>query len=426
MNITLCISGLTSYIGGAERSLIELANSLNAKGYNITIINCENNNRKESSLFYPVVSDINLITFNTFSKEYKTRKLFSNRFYHVRLSKKNLHLRVLQKEINIIFFNGLSGITKRRASKNYDNKLMANHKTFEWIQNHKHEIKLWRKNILKSKPDIVISFMQKTFVCVTFAISSKKIKHIIAHRIDPAHSTNMYNDKSLKHLIEYAVELSYKNVIQSELYSNYFSIYAQKKTIVIPNPIVPIINNREALVEKRKIILGVGRYHPQKNFSLLIRAFHQISHKFPEWEIQLYGDDNGEKELLINLVTELSMCNKIHINDPISTLEEKYDESSIFVLPSLFEGFSRALGEAMAHGLPCLVLQECLHNNYMITNGAFGMASRNDSKVFAQDLELLMKDKDLREKFGSNAKSYALNFLPENIYNQWESIIRSN
>lgn len=103
-------------------------------------------------------------------------------------------------------------------------------------------------------------------------------------------------------------------------------------------------------------ILYVGNIEPRKNISRLIKSFHllkninrQINHK-----LVIVGGKGWLYEEIFNLISDLKMKDDI-IFTGFVTNEEKtsfYKNASLFIFPSLYEGFGIPILEAMSVGTP--------------------------------------------------------------------------
>jgi glycosyltransferase involved in cell wall biosynthesis len=69
--------------------------------------------------------------------------------------------------------------------------------------------------------------------------------------------------------------------------------------------------------------------------------------------LHIYGkfDENLGLE---QLAKDLKIEKQVFFHLPEKNIEEKYAESSIFVLSSRYEGFGMVLIEAMSFGIPCV------------------------------------------------------------------------
>ncbi|MFP4572281.1 MAG: glycosyltransferase [Desulfobacterales bacterium] len=104
--------------------------------------------------------------------------------------------------------------------------------------------------------------------------------------------------------------------------------------------------------EEPPVILGCGRLCPQKNFSLLIRAFADLRKK-RRARLMILGE--GElRENLEAIIRELGMEHDISLPGFVSNPYAYMSKSSLFVLSSNWEGLPGVLVQAMACGSPVI------------------------------------------------------------------------
>jgi sugar transferase (PEP-CTERM/EpsH1 system associated) len=111
--------------------------------------------------------------------------------------------------------------------------------------------------------------------------------------------------------------------------------------------------NKLGLKQKDMVIGSVGRLSPVKNYSLLIRAFHDVARHDLNVKLMIVGD-GSEKESLLSLIRELELQNRVLLLGHRSDVSELLCAMDIFVLSSISEGVSLALLEAMATALPAV------------------------------------------------------------------------
>ncbi|MBH07760.1 MAG: hypothetical protein CMP71_01495 [Flavobacteriales bacterium] len=114
-------------------------------------------------------------------------------------------------------------------------------------------------------------------------------------------------------------------------------------------------NDKIKFLKEKKFILCVGKLSPRKNFSSVIKAFNLIKNSFDHHLIAVGGDgwDFKKSKQYIN---SLKLQNRVHMIGFVSDelLRYLYTKASVFVYPSLFEGFGLTILEAMACQCPVI------------------------------------------------------------------------
>lgn len=155
---------------------------------------------------------------------------------------------------------------------------------------------------------------------------------------------------------------------------------------------------------KNKIIcLAVGRHTAYKGFKYLIQAAHLLDDRF-----QIYIMGKGEETE--RLKAEAGNDRKIHFLGLVNDAELKgyLTAMDIFCFPSITknEAFGLALAEGMYYGKPAVTFTIPGSGvNYVCLNGEDGIEVPNrDVKAYAQALQKLASNPELRERYGRNGK----------------------
>lgn len=137
------------------------------------------------------------------------------------------------------------------------------------------------------------------------------------------------------------------------------------------------------------------------------------------WTLDIYGQ--GDQTDYRQLMAELGIdSNRCHLNGPVEDVVKAYQESSIFVLSSRFEGFGMVLIEAMACGLPVVSFDCPAGPDEIITDGVDGLlVPSGDVHALAEKLMVLMSDDNLRRRLGQQARQTAQRYEMTTIANQW-------
>ena len=151
-------------------------------------------------------------------------------------------------------------------------------------------------------------------------------------------------------------------------------------------------------------ILWIGRFVPGKGVEYLIDAFNILVKEYPNLEILMVG--NGPlKEKVKHKIYKLNLNKNIILKEfvPNIKLPELYQNSDIFVLPSLSEGVPRTMLEAMACGLPivCTELPQLVD----IVKECGVLVPLKDFRALAEGISKVISDRKLAQKFGRNART---------------------
>jgi glycosyltransferase involved in cell wall biosynthesis len=155
-------------------------------------------------------------------------------------------------------------------------------------------------------------------------------------------------------------------------------------------------------------ILCVSRVTPRKGIRFLVQAFNILSARYENARLVVVGDGN-EKSSLEQLVQGLGIKDKIIFAGPVShdRVLEYYQKANVFVLPSLNEGMSNTMLEALACGLP-IVATETGGTKELLTDNKNGLIIKmKDPDDLAEKIEKLILGHDLEKSMGEESRKLA-------------------
>ena len=195
------------------------------------------------------------------------------------------------------------------------------------------------------------------------------------------------------------------------------------KTYVIPNPI-QFYPQRAAALNNKKVLM-IGRYNNAKGYDYLIPAWDIVHKCHPDWTLNVYG--SGEmREQVVHWINERHLEETIILHEPVDNIMEKYMESSICVLSSLYEGFPLVILEGMACGVP-FVSFDCPYGPRTIINdGEDGLVvDYLNFQALAEGICRLIEDESLRKKMGAHARKNILRYSKDVVMKQWVDLFES-
>lgn len=156
-----------------------------------------------------------------------------------------------------------------------------------------------------------------------------------------------------------------------------------------------------------RVVFGtVGRMDPVKDQMTLVRAFARLQAETPTTRLVLAGDGECRPALEAE-VQRLGLAKRIWFAGQRSDVPELLRELDVFVLPSLAEGISNTIMEAMASGLP-VVATEVGGNPELVEADICGRLVRpDDPGAMAEAMRDYVADRQRIEAEGQAARKRA-------------------
>jgi glycosyltransferase involved in cell wall biosynthesis len=270
------------------------------------------------------------------------------------------------------------------------------------------------QNFGEEKPDFAVAYhSQDRKVVMKLKTKFKKEILSIAYRQNISLSTPIIGSLLYNRYFDYMIACSRgvaKSLIKEGIKKS--KVHVIHNTTEIPENISNIsgdnISNQFGLQEK--FVLGISSwFHKErKGFDILFEAFSKLNERFVLLIIGIPKEN--QKEVFKYASTFGLTADKIIMPGFIDNIYEYYKAMDIFLLPSRSEGFSLALLEAAASGLP-IIASDIPGNDEFIEhkkNGLLFNLSKPDE--LTQHVITLANNKFLANQYGSLAKE---NFIKE-------------
>lgn len=224
--------------------------------------------------------------------------------------------------------------------------------------------------------------------------------------------------------IDYCISQTKGNLV---FIQNYYKIRFKNYTVIPHGIKIRSRNYRKDILPTKdiKTIISVGRFHPQKDFETIIKAFKVVNEKwkFNKIKLLLVGDGLLRKNLEI-LVSELNLRNKVIFTGWKFNIYHYLKNADIFVYSSNHEGFGYVILEALNCGLPIIATDTPFGPSEILKNGKYGiLIPVGDYKKMAEAIIRFLKDKALRKKYSKLAYERVKYFSERKMLQKYKKIL---
>lgn len=362
MNITLVISSLNS--GGAERVLVGMANWWASRGVIVTIIT------------YSEGSD----------------------FYELAPSVERVRLGLLHNSTSL-----------------FDAARM-----FIW------RVLRLRRAIKATKPNCVVSFIDKTNVLTLLACLGTSLRVVVSERTNPKHYHISRAWAALRDLIYRRADAV---VVQTESLRSWAEQrVSAPKVAVVPNALdkerIVLMDGADALPPQAGMrrIVAVGRMTYEKGHDLLIQACAKVLPAHSEWRLELVGDGplRGQLE---QQAEQSGIGRQVHFHGQLKNPFSVVKSADLFVLPSRVEGFPNVLLEAMGLGVAVVSFDCASGPSELIAPQVSGLlVPPEDVDALAAAMQSLMVDPERRATMAAEAYRVRERYSESEIMGEWSRV----
>lgn len=387
MKIAICsVQEFNPTIGGIERVSVSIGTELVKKGVEVIFISCQKSAySKEYNLPAPQY-------FLPDAKDYSEVNVF--RFIEI-IKKEHVDL-ILNQNAHSYLYNKLCYEVKKQTQIPLvsefhfcpDMRVRSKHNMIDW------HFFSFKENMINLAYDIATRW--------PFTLISMKDQ---------------------RKLFQQMYEVSDKVVLLSKNYYNSFvqigNLKEKSKLCAISNILSFLYSEGVDLDTKKKELVFVGRFNPQKNPYRPLYIWEKLQNLLPEWKMIMAG--NGPwLDRVVKLSKKMGLRNiefKGFVN-PINL----YKEGSVFIMTSNYEGFGLVLTEAMQYGCVPVAFNSFGSITDIISDREDGiLVEPFDITDFAKKIYDLINSGKLND-FALKANHSVSRFRPEIIIDQWTDL----
>ena len=274
-----------------------------------------------------------------------------------------------------------------------------------------------KNKINELKPSLIITYLFHADLIGRLLIQSTSKINVIPFLRTTYNHKNYWQarlfEKTTKGLV-------YKYLANSEAVKEYYVNkigVENNKITVIPNgididyynsiPKDPNLRKNLDIKQFDKVIICVANFHINKGHKYLLEAFEDVYKTNKNIKLLLVGD-GVEKDNLKNQINSYDSKDNIHFLGKRDDVPSLLKISDLFVLPTLFEGMSNSILEAMACGLP-IITTNIPENISILNNNCALLVPIKNAHVLSQNIVKLISNSKLRSNIGNNAKHKVIN-----------------
>ena len=172
--------------------------------------------------------------------------------------------------------------------------------------------------------------------------------------------------------------------------------------------------------DNAKVMGAVGRLVDVKNHSTLINAFYTHLKNYPQDFLIIVGG-GPNRDALQNLINKHKASENIILVGEKDNIHSYLSLFDIYIMPSLSEGFSIGLLEAMSIGLPVIV-SNVGGNKEIVKDNLNGLlVEPEDTSSLTELIERLSGDSEMKVLLGKNARDTVIsNYSSKEMYDRYE------
>jgi glycosyltransferase involved in cell wall biosynthesis len=172
-------------------------------------------------------------------------------------------------------------------------------------------------------------------------------------------------------------------------------------------------------------LLWAGRLAEEKGIDLLIEIASKVLPKRPDWQWEVFG--TGEMgEALAMQAEQRGISKQLVLRHYADDMYSLYPHYAVVTLTSYREGLPMVLLEGKASGLPMVAFDVITGPREIIRDDIDGfLVDPYDVDAYANRLEQLMDEPQLRNAMSLRARDDIHRFEKESIYAQWRELIEN-
>jgi glycosyltransferase involved in cell wall biosynthesis len=173
---------------------------------------------------------------------------------------------------------------------------------------------------------------------------------------------------------------------------------------------------KAGVTEGEFVCLFVGQHRWVKNIRLILDGLKVLRDRGRSFQMLFVGEGSDTREI-VRAAEKNKLSDHVRFMGVITNREElktMYAAADLFLFPSTYDNAPLVLREAAAFRVPAVLIKDSTAAE-SVDDGVNGFTCENDAGDFAETVEGIMNDEELRKTAGEGARN--------TIYRSWESIV---
>lgn len=193
--------------------------------------------------------------------------------------------------------------------------------------------------------------------------------------------------------------------------------------VVIPNAVAQPSIEPGPLLERPKRIIAMGRLTRQKGFDLLLSAWSRIAARYPDWQLEIWGEGTEEQSLR-RQAQHAGISSQVLLRGLTHTPDRELASAQIFILSSRWESFGNVIVEAMACATPVISFDCPSGPRTILSHHHTGvLVPPEDIEELSAAIAALIDNPQQRQKLASAAKDAAQAYSEKNVMQKWDAVL---
>lgn len=210
-------------------------------------------------------------------------------------------------------------------------------------------------------------------------------------------------------------------VVLTKSDANRYQEYLDVKAQCIYNPVQCYKSSQN--VDEKDFVLWVGRLEwEQKGLDYLLEVCRILKKKSNEINVVIVGDGAG-MERLRKEIQKNNLQDMISLKGYCSDVSSFYENASVLISTSKWEGFGLTLVEAMSHGVPVVAFDNSGPHEILCREGGGILIAKYACEDFANTILNILHNQEYHQELSEQAMIRAKQFSFNTIRIEWVNLI---